>query len=305
MLDTGPEERFDRITRMAKRIFNVPIALVSLVDENRQWFKSCDGLNVKETDRQVSFCAHAILEQNTLVIHDTKHDERFFDNPLVTSTPYIRFYAGHPLRTHYGDALGTLCIIDTVPRTFPQEDIEMLIDLAGIVERELITIKLSLIDDMTRISNRRGFIILSKYSLEICKRQLFPTGLVFFDLNKFKEINDTYGHAEGDKALMIFADQMRSSFRSSDILARLGGDEFVALLTNTQKSDIDEMILRFKKTLHDHCINVSLPYTIGFSYGVTVFDQSKHFSIEDMMQEADHAMYRDKITNRLKLKRRV
>ncbi|MBC3861550.1 sensor domain-containing diguanylate cyclase [Undibacterium jejuense] len=290
---------------MAKRIFNVPIALVSLVDENRQWFKSCDGLNVKETDRQVSFCAHAILEQNTLVIHDTKHDERFFDNPLVTSTPYIRFYAGHPLRTHYGDALGTLCIIDTVPRTFPQEDIEMLIDLAGIVERELITIKLSLIDDMTRISNRRGFIILSKYSLEICKRQLFPTGLVFFDLNKFKEINDTYGHAEGDKALMIFADQMRSSFRSSDILARLGGDEFVALLTNTQKSDIDEMILRFKKTLHDHCINVSLPYTIGFSYGVTVFDQSKHFSIEDMMQEADHAMYRDKITNRLKLKRRV
>ncbi len=98
VLDTPSEERFDRLTRLAKRMFDVPIALVSLVDENRQWFKSCIGLDVSETPRDISFCGHAILGSEVFIIPDTKKDERFTDNPLVLNDPHIRFYAGCPLR---------------------------------------------------------------------------------------------------------------------------------------------------------------------------------------------------------------
>ena len=102
LLDTAPEERFDRYTRMACKAFNVPIALVSLVDSNRQWFKSCQGLSASETPRNVSFCGHAILNSELLVIQDTLHDKRFMDNPLVTDDPHIRFYAGAPLHNSEG-----------------------------------------------------------------------------------------------------------------------------------------------------------------------------------------------------------
>lgn len=102
LLDTEPEERFDRFTRMACNAFRVPIALVSLVDENRQWFKSCQGLSASETSRGISFCGHAILNSSLLVIEDASLDPRFSDNPLVTGDPHIRFYAGAPYTTAKG-----------------------------------------------------------------------------------------------------------------------------------------------------------------------------------------------------------
>jgi GAF domain-containing protein len=101
ILDTPREERFDRITRLAQRLFDVPIALITLVDANRQWFKSCMGIGVDQTPRSVSFCAHAILRDDALVIEDAQIDPRFADNPLVTDEPHIRFYAGQPHRAHH------------------------------------------------------------------------------------------------------------------------------------------------------------------------------------------------------------
>jgi diguanylate cyclase (GGDEF)-like protein len=298
ILDTPPEERFDRVARMAKRLFGVPIALVSLVDENRQWFKSCFGLDASETDRRISFCGHAILNKGALVIHDATQDDRFFDNPLVTGDPHIRFYAGQPLRTLSGHGLGTLCIIDRTPREFSDEDIAMLADLAGMVEREIMAIQLTISDELTKISNRRGFLTLTRYSLDVCKRELVPATLVFFDLDKFKEINDTHGHAEGDRALKFFADEMRASFRTSDIFARLGGDEFVALLTNSGADQIQELLGRFKASLKSRCASACLPYFIEFSFGLVVYEPLKHESVEDMLNEADKAMYENKKSKR-------
>ena len=137
VLDTPPEERFDRITRLAQRVFDVPIALVSLVDTNRQWFKSCQGLDVSETPRSISFCGHAILHDAPLVIPDASKDPRFADNPLVTSPPDIRFYAGQPLKAADGSRIGTLCIIDRKPHQLTQPDLDSLRDLAIMVEDEL------------------------------------------------------------------------------------------------------------------------------------------------------------------------
>lgn len=133
LLSSGAEERFDRITRMASRLFSVPIALISLLDNDRQWFKSCQGLSVSETPRSVSFCGHTILEDRPLIIEDACKDERFADNPLVSGPPYIRFYAGVPLTDKNGNRLGTLCLIDKQPRTFSSEDQELLVDLGATV----------------------------------------------------------------------------------------------------------------------------------------------------------------------------
>ena len=142
ILDTPPEEKFDRITKIAQIIFDVPIALVSLVDTNRQWFKSCVGLSVSETPRSVSFCSHAIMNEDIFVIEDATQDERFANNPLVTGDPFIRFYAGKPI--HLGDKkLGTLCIIDKQPRKLSKADKSVLSDLAKWLENEFEKIQLT------------------------------------------------------------------------------------------------------------------------------------------------------------------
>lgn len=137
ILDTPAEERFDRITRLAEHVLNVPIVLISLVDFDRQWFKSRQGLDVAETSRDVSFCGHAILENKLMVVPDALRDERFEDNPLVTGEPYIRFYAAHPVAAPDGSRVGTLCAIDRDARTLTEKEQVSLRDLALLAENEL------------------------------------------------------------------------------------------------------------------------------------------------------------------------
>lgn len=132
-----PNERFDRITRTAARLFNVPIALISLVDEHIQWFVSTVGLNICETGRDISFCGHVVAADTMLLVSDATVDPRFFDNPLVTGEPFVRFYAGQPLRSEDGCILGTLCLIDHQPRILSEADCQSLRDLAVWAEREL------------------------------------------------------------------------------------------------------------------------------------------------------------------------
>lgn len=137
ILDTAAEERLDRLTRLAKQMFSVPMALVSLVDENRQWFKSRQGLDACETGRDISFCGHAILGRDIFEVGDAREDPRFADNPLVTGAPHIRFYAGAPLITDNGYGIGTLCIIDNRPRQLNTDERRALRDLADIVATEI------------------------------------------------------------------------------------------------------------------------------------------------------------------------
>jgi Stage II sporulation protein E (SpoIIE)/GAF domain len=136
MLDTAPEERFDRVVRLAQRLFDVPTVAVNLVDEDRQWAKASIGLPT-ELPRSHSFCSHTIRRPGTMVVPDAQQDERFRDNPLVTGDPHIRFYAGHPLTAPGGQPVGALCILDDKPRTLTETETRLLVDLADWVEKEL------------------------------------------------------------------------------------------------------------------------------------------------------------------------
>jgi len=137
LLDSAAEERFDRFTRIAAALFDVPIALVSLVDGERQWFKSRVGLETRETDRDRAFCAHAILGNDVMQVQDALADERFADNPLVTGEPRVRFYAGAPLALGDGSAVGTFCVIDHRARNFDESQLKLLHDLSKLVAREI------------------------------------------------------------------------------------------------------------------------------------------------------------------------
>jgi diguanylate cyclase (GGDEF)-like protein len=290
VLDTPFEERFDRLVRMAKHMFGVPIALVSLVDENRQWFKACIGLSATETPREISFCGHTILKKRVFIVPDATKDKRFADNPLVVNDPKIRFYAGCPLTVN-GFRLGTLCIIDQVKRTFEGEDIKALEDLALMAERELAAVHMATMDDLTNISNRRGFMALAQHSINLCLRQNYPVVLVFIDLDKFKLINDTFGHHEGDSALINFTNLLRKELRDSDLFARIGGDEFTLLLSNTSKGKAAAFMIRFSNILKKYNLEMNFKYTLSFSYGIVEFNAEQHGSVEKLISSGDSLMY--------------
>ena len=298
ILDTLPEERFDRLTRLAKRLFGVPIALVSLVDDHRQWFKSRQGLEASETPRDISFCGHAVLGDDIFLVPDASKDDRFFDNPLVTDDPHIRFYAGCPLTLPGGSRPGTLCLIDRQPRQLSPDDLDLLRDLARMVEEELVAVQLATMDDLTHLSNRRGFQALGLHALQLCRRVERPAALLYFDLDGFKAINDRFGHAEGDRALNVFAQLLQQTFRDSDVLGRLGGDEFAVLATDSTAADLRQVLSRLDAAVDRQNAAERRGYDLRYSVGAVDFDPRQHPDIDALTAAADALMYAQKQARR-------
>ena len=294
LLDSESEERFDRITRLAKKLFDVPIALISLVDENRQWFKSKQGLNASETSRDISFCGHAILDKKILCIENALEDSRFADNPLVTGDPKINFYAGCPLSTPDGAQIGTLCIIDRRPRRLSEDDLALLSDLAKMIEEELKVIASSITDELTGISNRRGFNQISAYLLKMCERINKPMSLLAIDLDDFKPINDKFGHAEGDRVLKDMSKILINTFRDSDVVARVGGDEFCVLCSSAGDDEISVLIERLQRNVDRYNQNIKLDYAVKYSIGSVAFDPKVQRKLDEILQKADEKMYQSK-----------
>ncbi|MEO5965269.1 MAG: sensor domain-containing diguanylate cyclase [Candidatus Limnocylindrales bacterium] len=289
LLDSYPEERFDRITRLAQRLFDVPIALVTLVDEDRQWFKSRQGLDVTETPREAAFCAHAILGEEVMQVPDSMTDERFATNPLVVGDPNIRFYAGCPIEGPGGAKLGTLCVIDREPRQLTDDEVNLLRDLAQMVEREIAAADLATGDDLTGLANRRGFDVIGARTLALCRNQLMTATLIYLDLDDFKEINDRLGHQAGDEALREFSAHLLSSFRGSDLIARVGGDEFAVLLINAPAPE--PAIVRLQSILATRNAAADARYSLLTSVGVAFFDPRASETLEQLAARADAAMY--------------
>ncbi len=293
ILDSAPEERFDRLTRMAKKMFGVDVSVVSLVDEGRQWFKSRadDDRLPDETPRDISFCGHAILGDEVFIVEDALKDDRFKDNPLVTSDPNIRFYAGYPLKVQSGSALGTLCIFDREPRRFDQDDLQLLRDLGTMAEQEIAALQLATLDELTLISNRRGFMDLAQHGLNVCKRKGLSASVLLIDLDKFKPINDRFGHAEGDRVLVVFANIMRQVFRQSDIYGRVGGDEFAVFMLDSDNANTTETIERLRVTVDSYNKQAQRGYDIEFSAGFVTAEPDTTTTVTELLALADQSMY--------------
>ncbi|MBI4407522.1 MAG: GAF domain-containing protein [Candidatus Kerfeldbacteria bacterium] len=137
ILDTAPEERFDVITRAAMKEFAVPISTITIVEEKREWYKSCQGVDMTEAPREASFCAHAMLSDHVFIVEDTLKDDRFADNPMVVGKPYIRFYAGVSLYDKAGVPIGVFCIKDTTPRKLSSAEVMTLLQFAARATKEL------------------------------------------------------------------------------------------------------------------------------------------------------------------------
>ena len=293
VLDTPREEAFDRITALVQTVLSVPICTVTLIDADRQWFKSCVGLVTRETPRNISFCTHTIQEREPLYIPDTQFDPRFAYNPLVTGDPFIRSYLGVPLSTPDGYNVGSLCAIDTVPRSYSPAQIELLKSFAALVVDELELRRIAQTDHLTGAATRRGFTLELEKTLSRFKRSGHPTALIMLDIDHFKHVNDTYGHPAGDLVLRTISAELTAQLRQSDTLGRLGGEEFGILL-----QDIDAAkVLETAERLRLHLESTSVPHEprihITASFGVTVLDQEID-SVLTWLALADSALYEAK-----------
>lgn len=293
ILDTEEEERFDRITRIACKLFSVPMASINFLEAERQWMKSNSGLTIKEASRKTSFCGHVILSNEIMVVEDAVSDKRFHDNPFVTGNPYFRFYLGCPLQIKSAN-VGVICLIDDKPRLLQDVDLSIAKDLSNMVELELESLHASTTDELTGLSNRRGFLKLGGYLFNSCLRENKPFNLLFFDLDKFKHINDNFGHAEGDLVLKLFSQTLLTHFRACDVIARLGGDEFCIFASGLESKDINQIIHRLEDAFSSLNARNNKGYQIEFSVGSIQFDKEKHQSLADMLELADSNMYSNK-----------
>ena len=230
-----------------------------------------------------------------MIVGDASRDPRFSDNPLVLDAPFIRFYAGCPIRGPNGHRIGTLCLIDQEPRGLSLEDQDTLRDFAAMVEDELLGVSQSSVDDLTQIANRRGFNMVSTHMLQLCRRTKTDAELLFFDLDGFKALNDTYGHGVGDAMLQHFAKILVKCFRDADVIARLGGDEFVVLMAASKESARLAIARLEEMMANDDC---EIRKSLAWSVGTVGFVPERHDSIEAMLEDADSRMYKQKSRRR-------
>lgn len=299
LLDTEPEERFDRITRLAQRVFGAQMANFTLVDADRQWFKSRVGAEGKEDPLETGFCPHAILERHTTVVPDARYDKRFHDNPLVTDDPNIRFYAGHPVSGPGGEVLGTLCVVDNKPRRPEDFDTEALAEFAAMVEAEVASFSLAIGDELTGLSNRRGFEMLGERLVRAARRLDLPASVIYADLDNMKPINDTYGHECGDLAIKEAAQALNGTLRASDLVARIGGDEFCALLIGAAATAAPTLISRVEGTIAARNAESDKPWKLSLSLGVAESPPGEAKTLWDVVGESDAAMFEAKRAKRV------
>ncbi len=438
ILDTPPEERFDRITRLAKTFFDVPFTGVSLVDDDRQWFKSVQGLPVCQSSRDVSFCAHAMLAHELFIIPDTLNDARFADNPVVRDVPHIRFYAGYPLHGLDGSALGSFCILDRQPRELSASDQQALRDLGAWAENEINAVEISQTlvkhesearlraimestsEVMLLVGRNQHLLIVNRcfttffgistdeitgsscHALALQLESLFTdpqrvyqllagtaadaereftesiiqcrpqnrnldlfstpvynaneehlgrlyifrditertamletlqhqakhdsltdlpnrtfleeqieaallaaahwtssTALLILDLDRFKEVNDTFGHQRGDLLLLQVSARLCQTLSAQSLpgtVARLGGDEFAVLLPMTSEEKVYVVVQAIRIAFEEPFIIADMPVQIDASIGV-VFSPIHGKDAQTLLRRADVAMYTAKQTH--------
>jgi diguanylate cyclase (GGDEF)-like protein len=302
ILDTPPEVDFDTLTRVATQAIGTPAGVIGLMDANRLWFKSQLGLGVPQLDRQIAFCAHALMKPGeALIVEDLQQDPRFKDNPLVTQTPHLRFYAGAPLIDRDGFALGTIAVVDTHPRNFTQTQVELLRDLSTLVitalenrQRARLLGQLAMTDHLTGLPNRVQFERTLNSELAHARRKSESFTIFFMDLNDFKIINDTYGHSAGDEVLCEVARRMEKQVRAEDLLARFGGDEFGVFMRPSNENTSESLANRIVNAVQTPItLSTGQNVSVGISIGMATYTDSVE-TVASLLELADQALYKAK-----------
>jgi len=287
VLDTGRELGFDLIIALVRDLLQVPVCAISLIDENRQWFKAEQGLGVSETPRSVAFCDYAICARQYMVVEDATLDDRFANNPLVTGSPNIRAYAGVPLTTPEGYNVGSLCAIDRQARTFREDELHLLERFAHLVVEQLELRTLAMTDSLTGALSRRGFVEAARKAFCDHLASKIPAALISFDLDHFKAINDRHGHGCGNDVLQDIGSASLRLLRPQDRFGRLGGEEFGVLLTGVNlrqaKACAERLRRAFEKIDHPLCGPVTA------SFGIAMLE--KGMSVDDWQLRVDRALY--------------
>lgn len=323
ILDTLPEQVYEDIVRLAAYICQTPMALVNLIDRDRQWSKARLGFTDNEVDRKLAFCSYTINDpDDVFVVQDATCDPRFANNPFVRGDPYIRFYAGAPLVTPNGYALGTVCVVDLQPHQLSSEQIEMLRVLSRHVvqhleiRRDLLQLEQRLLaheqerhslqaylhsletrlaeaqqqvltDPLTGVLNRRGFDLRLNEEFERARRYQAPLSLLLIDVDHFKEFNDTFGHVAGDETLRIVAQALNEGSRKHDIIARYGGEEFAVILPATGSDGAYVLAERLRRLVQQAAWPLR-PVTISVG-SASLTDEM--MSVCDLIERADQALY--------------
>jgi diguanylate cyclase (GGDEF)-like protein len=306
ILDTPPEVDFDALTRVAAHAFDTPAAVVGLMDSDRLWFKSRLGLEVPELDRQIAFCAHAIMRPDEpLVVEDLLQDLRFRDNPLVKQAPKLRFYAGAPLVDPQGLPLGTIAVVDNRPRSFGEPQRGVLLDLATLVmtalesrRRAILLRRLAMTDHLTGVANRVEFSRTLEAGMARAAGAGEPFTLLYMDLDDFKDVNDSLGHAAGDEVLCVVARRLAAQLRAGDLLARLGGDEFGIVMHNSTADTARVLAERISETVSAPiALSGGDTVRIGISVGIAGYSELAD-SVAALLDQADKALYQTKRDDR-------
>lgn len=310
LLDTPADPYLDTLVRVVREVFAVKTVLVSLIDHDRQWFKARIGLEADQTPRTISFCGHAILGTLPLIVEDTHNDPRFHDNPLVVNNPHIRFYAGQPLFSKEGVALGTLCLIDPAPHKLTDKQQSLFSDMATLVEGYLklrndseqtaqLRAALSreqrkaMLDPLTQLWNRAGLDHFLPRHQQQADELGLQLGVLFCDLDYFKKINDSHGHAAGDKVLWETARRISAAVRPQDVVTRSGGEEFVVVLQVHDQHELLQVAERIRSAMSNKPLDIDdLHINLTISIGAALRGAGEPPS--NTMKRADRALYQAK-----------
>jgi diguanylate cyclase (GGDEF)-like protein len=293
VLDTAEEKPFEKIVTLVQQVLHVPICAVSLIDRDRQWFKAKRGLAVDETARDISFCTHAIQAEAPFIVNNATLDKRFASNPLVTGDPNIRSYAGVPLKMADGYVVGTLCAIDTVARDFPASEIAILSNFAKVIVDELELRQIASSDSLTGALSRRAWMEKAESELKRAQRYDRPVSILIMDIDRFKTVNDTFGHLVGDIVIKQLSDLASMKIRDTDALGRYGGEEFVILMPETDLADAMKLAERIRKSFSE----IEIPELDGIrsSISIGVAERAKgEVDSKAILERADGALYEAK-----------
>lgn len=314
LLDTPADPLLDTLVRLTQDLFGVRTVLISLIDCERHWFKARIGAPVAEIPRTPSFCGQAILGTQPYVIEDTHLDASVCSAAVVIGEPFYRFYAGQPLFSAEGQALGTLCIMHTTPMHLDDRQLRQLKDMATLAEGYLKLLSLSeqtaqlraalsreqrkvMLDPLTQLWNRAGLNHFLPLEHANAQAQGTLLGVLYCDLDHFKSVNDRHGHDVGDHTLWQTARSISAAVRPHDVVTRSGGEEFVVLLHVRDTEELQQVAERIRQAVRSTPIQaeqVQLDVTI--SIGAAVHDASE--ALANTLKRADQALYTAKRNGR-------